>query len=40
MNEIRREKDIFELRAKELETSNKDLKEKLMESQKLIESNN
>jgi hypothetical protein len=40
MNEIRREKDLLELRTKELDISNRDLKEKLSESQKLIESNN
>lgn len=40
MNEFKREKDLSELKIKELESANKDLKEKINESQKLIESNN
>ena len=37
---VKREIDIKELKLREIEAHNIDLKEKLMESQKLIESNN
>ncbi|CAD8155831.1 unnamed protein product [Paramecium octaurelia] len=40
INELRREKDSLELRVKDQENTNLDLKNKLAESQKLLESNN
>ncbi|CAD8069212.1 unnamed protein product [Paramecium sonneborni] len=40
INELRREKDSLELRLKDQENTNLDLKNKLSESQKLLESNN
>ncbi|KAM3139160.1 hypothetical protein pb186bvf_008758 [Paramecium bursaria] len=40
LNEVRREKDTYEIRLREIDSQNQDLKAKLVESQKLIESNN
>ncbi|CAD8055358.1 unnamed protein product [Paramecium primaurelia] len=40
INELRREKDSLELKYKDQENTNQDLKNKLAESQKLLESNN
>lgn len=40
INDLKREKDLNDLKIKELEAINRDLKDKVTESQKLIESNN